>query len=293
MDISIILLNYKQKGLVKQCIKGILASQPQISYELLVVDNNSQDGCLEMVDQMLTPTVLVDGPQAPLPLDQQRPLPPFKTIQLESNTGFSFAHNRAIERATGKYMLVMNPDIAVVPGALEHMVAYMETHPDVGIVGPRLINPDGSVQQSCRRFPSWRIPFYRRSLLGSLPAAKIELAEYLMADWDHNQTRSVEWIFGACLLIRRSVMDKIGMFDERFFLYFEDLDLCRRCWESGNQVIYLTEVEMVHYHQRLSAERSGMLGILKPAGRMHLMSGVKYYAKYLGTKTPSVSGQLD
>ena len=181
----------------------------------------------------------------------------------------------------------MTPDIAVVAGGLEKMVALMEQQPEIGVVSPKLINPDGSIQDSCRRFPSWPMPLYRRTALGKLPWAKKKLGYYLMADWDHASSRPVDWLFGACLLLRRSAFEKVGLFDERFFMYFEDLDLCRRFWEAGYSVYYFADVELVHYHQRLSAERGGVIGLFNRAGRIHLMSGVKYFAKYLGAKLPA------
>ena len=108
-----------------------------------------------------------------------------------------------------------------------------------------------------------------------------------MKDFDHLTNKEVDWLFGACLLIRKSFLEKIGLLDERFFMYFEDLDLCRRFWHQGYKVVYFSQVEMVHYHQRLSAEKGGVLGIFSRGGRIHIASGIKYFAKYLGVKLPN------
>ena len=287
MDLSIVILNYKQKGLVKQCVKGIIAAAPQLDYEIIVVYNNSQDGCLEAVSALCTPAS-AEPLATPSLLGRLEPkLPPLRTIQSPQNGGFAAGNNLGIKTARGEYVLVMNPDIAVVAGGLEKMVALMEQQPEIGVVSPKLINPDGSIQDSCRRFPSWPMPLYRRTALGKLPWAKKKLGYYLMADWDHASSRPVDWLFGACLLLRRSAFEKVGLFDERFFMYFEDLDLCRRFWEAGYSVYYFADVELVHYHQRLSAERGGVIGLFNRAGRIHLMSGVKYFAKYLGAKLPA------
>lgn len=286
MDLSIVILNYKQKGLVKQCVKGIIAANPQLDYEIIVVDNNSQDGCLEAVTALFSPaqTPPLTTPSLLRGLEPKRP--PLVTIQAGENGGFAKGNNLGMKAARGRYVLVMNPDIAVVTGGLEKMVELMDQQPEMGVVGPKLINPDGSIQDSCRRFPSWPMPLYRRTMLGKLPWAKKKLDYYLMADWNHQSSRPIDWLFGAFLLLRKSALDKIGLFDERFFMYFEDLDLCRRFWDAGYSVYYFADVEMVHYHQRLSAERTGIIGIVRRAGRVHLMSGVKYFAKYLGAKLP-------
>ncbi|OGY45808.1 MAG: hypothetical protein A3J62_03720 [Candidatus Buchananbacteria bacterium RIFCSPHIGHO2_02_FULL_38_8] len=289
MDLSIIILNYKQKGLVKQCIKGILAANPALDYEIIVVDNDSQDGCLEAVKELFKARIEAPLSTPSLLKKLESPLPPLVTIQSEQNGGFANGNNLGIKKAQGKYVMILNPDIAIVSSVLEKMVKFMEEYPQVGIIGPKLINPDGSIQDSCRRFPSWPIPILRRTILGKLPSARKRLDYYLMKDKTHHGNQTVDWLFGACLLIRKSVLDKIGLFDERFFMYFEDLDLCRRCWENNFQVYYFSEVEVVHYHQRLSAEKSGVLGVFDKAGRIHLLSGMKYFAKYLGAKLPNRS----
>ncbi len=286
MDLSIVILNYKQKGLVKQCLKGIVAAQPQLKYELIVVDNDSSDGSLEMVKKIFQPEPDLINHQGILPIIKPLEIPPIKTIQAEANNGFAAGNNLGIKKASGKYVMILNPDIAIVPRALEKMLNFMAVKPDVGIIGPKLINPDGSVQYSCRRFPNFLMPIYRRTISGKLPFAKKAINDYLMKDLGHEKNEEVDWLFGACLLIKKSVLDKIGLFDERFFMYFEDLDLCRRAWQAGFKVVYLAEVEMVHYHQRLSAEKGGVLGIFSKAGRIHTASGIKYFAKYLGVKLP-------
>jgi len=286
MDLSIVILNYKQMGLVKQCLKGIVTTQPKLDYELIVVDNNSGDGCLAMVKKLFKSEIEEAKIQPELPLSKPLKIPPIKTIQAKVNDGFATGNNLGIKQSSGKYIMIINPDIAVVPGALEKMTNFMDDNPQVGIIGPKLINPDGSVQYSCRRFPNFLMPLYRRSAFGKLPFAKNAVDYYLMKDFNHEANQEIDWLFGACLLIRKSVLGKIGLFDERFFMYFEDLDLCRRVWQEGFKVVYFGGTEMVHYHQRLSAEKSGIFGIFSRGGRIHIASGIKYFAKYLGAKLP-------
>ncbi len=278
-----ILLNYKDRGLLKQCLKGIIAAQPQLEYEVIVVDNNSADGSLALAAEMLRREEKITPPWISV---KQLAKPPFRTIQSEKNLGFGGGHNLGIKAAAGRYILIVNPDIALVPGALEKMHSFMEANPDVGMIGPKLIYPDGTIQYSCRRFPTSLIPLYRRTVFGKLRFAEKATGHYLMQDSDHQQAIPVDWLFGACLMIRKSALDKVGLFDERFFMYFEDLDLCRRFWQNGFKVVYLPTVVLVHYHQRLSAEKGGILGIFSSGGRMHVLSGIKYFVKYLGQKPP-------
>lgn len=265
MDLSIIILNYKQKGLVKQCIKGIERSQIRLNYEVIVVDNNSGDHCLELINKEF-PYVI--------------------TIQSGANLGFAAGNNIGLNKANGKYVLILNPDIAITDNVIEVMHDFMEKNIKAGIAGPKLINPDGTIQYSCRRYPSWKMPICRRTIIGKLPFCRQELDDYLMKDWSHAENKTVDWLFGACLFIRKSCLDKVGSFDERFFMYFEDLDLCRRFWEKGFEVCYLADVQIVHYHQRLSAEKEGLASIFKKITRIHLTSGVKYFKKYFGKKPP-------
>ncbi len=263
MDLSIIILNYKAKGLVKQCLKGIKLLNLALNYEIIVVDNHSGDSCVEMIKQYF---------------------PHVKLIESDKNRGFAAGNNLGLKEAQGKYVMILNPDITILEGAIEKMHEFMETNESVGVCGPKLINPDGTVQMSCYHFPKFMVPIYRRTFLGNLPWAKKNLHHYLMKDWDHNANREVDWLLGACLLVRRLAIDQVGLMDERFFLYFEDVDWCRRFWQAGFKVYYLAEAEMVHYHQRLSAENPGLRGLFSDTTRIHIASWIKYFAKHLGTK---------
>ncbi len=271
MVLSIILLNYRQCGLVKQCLRGIAQAALPFPYEVIVVDNDSRDGCASLIrSQFPNVTVLAAPP----------------------NLGFSAGNNLGIRHARGEFILILNYDVAVVAGAIPRLVEFLRAHPRVGVVGPRLVYPDGQIQYSCRRFPRVFTPFYRRTPLGRLPLARQELSRYLMLDFDHRTDQPVDWLFGACLLLRRTALDAVGLFDERFFLYFEDLDLCRRFLAAGWQVWYLASVELVHYHAQSSAEGSALTALLNPSARHHFTSWLRYLAKYRGRQVLP-SGTLD
>lgn len=259
MKLSIIILNYKTKGLLKQCLKGIKSFKLPFDYETIVVDNNSKDSSCQMIKEEF---------------------PYVKLIALEKNKGFAGGMNEGIKKAQGNYLLLMNPDIAILNNAIEKMIEFLEKHPQVALVAPKLINPDGSVQTSCRRFPDIWVLIARRSPLGKVPYFKKKIKKFLMLDWDHKENRPVDWVLGACMLVRRKAIEEVGLLDERFFLYLEDVDWCRRFWEKGWQVYYLADTEMVHYHQRLSALNPGLRGIFSYATRIHIKSAIKYFLKY-------------
>ncbi len=265
MDVSIIILNYKSKGLTKQCLKGIDLLKSGLNIETIVVDNASRDGTPEMV---------------------REEFPNVKVVESPINSGFAAGNNLGIRKSTGKYIMILNPDVAIMNNSIDVLYQFMEQHPEVGLAGPRLINPDGTTQASCRTFPTPQIVIYRRTPLGKLPTPKKMLKRHLMVNWDHSKNSPVDWMIGACFFVRREAMEKVGLMDERFFLYLEDVDWCRRFWQAGYQVYYIADAEMVHYHQRLSAENPGLKGIFSYATRIHIISAIKYFAKYFGDNKP-------
>lgn len=263
--LSIIILNYKTKGLLKQCLRGIAEAHLPFAHEVIAVDNHSQDGTPDMVHEEFPAVTMVSSP---------------------TNVGFAAGMNLGYRHAQGDYILILNPDVAIFRGAVEVLLRYMDQHSEVGLAAPRLINPDGSYQFSCYRFYSVLTPAYRRTPLGKLPFARNQLRKFLMMDWDHGDNRPVGWVLGGCMCIRREAIERVGFFDERFFLYFEDVDLCRRLWQAGWQVHYVAAAEMVHYHQRLSAENPGLKGLFSYPTRVHIQSWIRYVSKYLGVPKP-------
>lgn len=267
MDLSIIILNYKYKGLVKNCLKNIKADLLQesgnlkLNYEIIVVDNASKDG----VEKMLAAN-----------------FPEIKLIMMESNRGYGGGNNAGIKQAQGKYILIVNPDVTVLPGSIEKMYNFMEQHPDFGIVAPQLLSPNGTIQRSCMRFPSFLTPIYRRlAFLEKFSAVKKELARFEINDWDHNSSREVEdWVFGPCLMIRKKTLEEVGSFDERFLLFFEDTDLCRRFKLAGWKIYYLHDAKVVHLDERLSKKQEGLGALRNKTTWIHISSWMKYFWKW-------------
>lgn len=259
MDVSVIILNYKTAGLVRQCVKTIELHRPTADFEIIVVDNASGDGVGEML---------------------RREHPDVRFIGAPSNLGFAAGNNLGIRAARGRYVLILNPDITVREGAIDAMAAYMDAHADIGALGPRLVRPDGSLDESCHRFPTRMIPVYRRTPLGRTARGRAALARYGMSGFDRRETRDVDWLLGAALMVRTSVLGEVGLLDERFFLYFEDTDWCRRFWKAGHRVTFFAGAEMVHYHERESARGNWILSPFRRSTRIHIASAIRYFRKW-------------
>ncbi len=223
--LTVQIVNWNAREPLRAALRSIMAHPPLYEYEIIVLDNASSDGSVQMLE---------------------KEFPEVKLIVSERNLGFSKGHNLAARAAQGKYLFILNPDTEVLPGALEALVAYAERHPEVAIIGPKILNPDGSLQYSCRRFPNPAAALFRNTPLGKLFPNNPYTREYLMTDWDHNSIREVDWVSGAALFIRREVYKQLGGFDEQFFMYCEDTDLCYRARQAGYKVIYYPEPKIKH-----------------------------------------------
>jgi len=258
MDISIVIVNYKSKGLALNCIKSIEeASFGDLSYEIIVVDNNSDD----TIGQILA---------------WQHPSVVF--IKSQKNLGMGGGNNLGIRRAQGRYIVVMNPDTLAFPDTFSALYQFMEANPDIGMAGPKQFNPDRSVQDSCYRWHSFLTPIFRRTFLGEL--AESEINRFLMRDYDKQKPRDVDWLLGSCLFIRAKALRDVGGFDEHFFLYFEDTDLCRRFWQKKWRVVYNPQASIIHNHNRESARQPWYTFFMNVASRHHFKSWWRYLAKW-------------
>lgn len=259
MDISVVIVNYKSDGLVRECIKGFKLAYTTHAVEIIVVDNGG-DGAL---GDLLT-----------------RRFPDVKYFLLKKNLGLSAANNLGARVARGRYIFFANPDITVRDGALDALYAFMDAQPDVGVCGPQLLNPDGSVQQSYYRFYSLCTPAFRRLWIGRLKYAQRHLDAFLMRDADISHPFDADFIMGACLFVRASALERVGLMDEHFFLYFEDTDWCKRFWDAGYRVSYVPQAKVFHIHMRDSARRMGIFSLFNPLTRKHIASGIKYFIKH-------------
>lgn len=258
MDISLVILNYKTSNLLKNCLKSIKETKNNVSYEIIVVDNASHDGCKEMLESNY---------------------PDVRGYFLPENIGHAGGNNIGIREARGRYILLLNTDIVFLKdGILDAFVQFMDTHPTVGAVGPQLRNPDGTIQDNCRTFPSIMQPLYSRTFLGKTQKGKAYLNAHVMMSWDHTTLKEVDWMQSSALCVRTSVVKTIGPMDELFFVYFADVDWCKRFWETGHTVYYNPAIQFVHYFHRESA--GGIKALLKPVTRIHIKDWFKYILKH-------------
>ncbi len=258
MDLSIIILNYKSKEKTFRCIESLKADDLSgLVHEIIVIDNNSER---DLQEELLSkyPTV--------------------NFIQSDKNLGMGGGNNLGIKHAQGDYVLILNPDVYVRPGAVKKLYNYINNLEDVGLVAPKLLNPDGSIQYSCFRDYKFLTPLYRRTFLGRFK--KKHLDNFLMKDFDRSEIRDVDWIMGSCLLAKRDVLLELNGFNEKFFMYFEDTDLCRRLRRKGYRVVFYPHAEAVHDHARDSAKQIWFLAPFKNRlAREHIKSWLKYFLK--------------
>jgi GT2 family glycosyltransferase len=225
--LSVIIVNWNTSDLLRTCLLSMGGLHKHPDYEVLVVDNHSSDGSVEMV---------------------RSEFPGVTLLAQDANLGFSRGNNVGLRNATGKYLLLLNSDTEVVDNALQAMCDYMDANPDIGVLGPKLLNPDGTLQLSCRRFPSYRTAlFHRYSLLTRLFPRNKYSADYLMTGSGHDKVMDVDWVSGACLLARREAVVQVGLLDEDFFMYAEDVDWCYRMKRAGWRIVYYPEAQVVHH----------------------------------------------
>lgn len=266
--VSFVTVNYRSAHLIRHLLQSVQDAALGFDYEYFIVDCDGTDGLQEMVTEKY----------------------PWVTyIKAGGNLGFGRGNNLALKQATGEYAALINPDVLLFPNELERWVEWMDTTEDVAISGPRTTNPDGTEQENCYAFPSIMVPIYRRTFLGSLPWAKRTLEQYLLKSMDREQVQHVDWVMGSAMLIRRHVYDALNGFDDRFFMYFEDTDLCRRAWEAGHRVAYYPGARLVHYHKRESRLRSPLDLVTNRVVREHIKSAVYYFFKHRGKASPRVS----
>jgi hypothetical protein len=229
-DIAVIIVNWNACKDLRVCLSHLFADpKPNVDFAIWVIDNGSADGSVEMVASEFPDAHLIQNPD---------------------NRGFSRANNQGIFIALYekyRYVYLINSD-AFVHGAdtLDRIVEFGDSHPKAGVFGTKVLNADGTLQYSCRRFYTIAAGFFRNSLLGRLFPRNKYARQYLMEDVDHNEPRTVDWVSGCSMVLRSSLLDRIGGLDERFFMYCEDVDVCKRAWEAGFEVWYCSSAIVTH-----------------------------------------------
>lgn len=227
MKLSVIIVNYNVEYFLEQCLHSVLKASKNISCEILVVDNNSVDGSVAMLEEK------------------------FKNVQLilnKKNTGFSYANNQAIKQAKGEYVLLLNPDTVVEENTLEKVISFMDSHEDAGGLGVKMLDGKGNfLPESKRGLPTPSVAFYKIFGLSALfPKSKL-FGKYHLGYLDNNKTNEVEILSGAFMLLRKSLLSKIGLLDEAFFMYGEDIDLSYRIIKAGYKNYYFADTRIIHY----------------------------------------------
>jgi GT2 family glycosyltransferase len=254
-DVTISIVNWNTQDELRECLQTVLIQNGSIRFEVIVVDNASSDGSADMVRTEFAEKV--------------------KLILNEVNRGFGAAHNQAITESRGRYVFLLNPDCRIIDEkALSRMVEYMDSHLDIGMLGPKVVYPDGRLQFSARRFPTFAAALFRHTPLGRFFPHNRFVRKYLMEDWDHLETADVDWLSGAALMIRKKTIEEIGLLDERFFMYVEDMDWCKRAHMHGWRVVYYPEVEVAH---RIGASSDQKV---IPMIHEHRKSMLRYFLKY-------------
>jgi GT2 family glycosyltransferase len=228
-DVSVVIVAWRSRDDVLRCLAS-LGDHAELPYEVIVVDDGSCDGTPD--------TVREEFPSA-------------RVLVKERNEGLPAGRNAGLSLARGRFVLMLDADTEVLPGALPTLAGFLDERPDVGLVGPKLVFPNGELQLSCRRFPPFFSPFVRRGPLARLNSDPPSHRRHLMKDWDHASERPVVWMAGAAQMWRADLPHVIGLFDERVSSYGgEDLDWCLRVWAAGLEVWYVPQAEIVHVWQK-------------------------------------------
>lgn len=254
--ISVLTVNYHTSGDLAALAESVRNHAGGQEVELIIANNSADDAVDLSSDDALRVTVL---PSA--------------------NVGFGAGINLAFRHARGDVLFVANPDLKIVEDTFDTAVAFLSDHADVGIVLPLLRYPEGDVQASVRRFYTWPVVLYARSPLRALRIRPAFFRHYLCERLDRSRPSDVDWGLGGAMFLRRSNVDEAGIFDERFFLYFEDVDLCYRMWARRRRVVYCPQIECIHAHQRHSRKA------FSHAGWHHFRSLLRFVSKYNGLPT--------
>ncbi len=235
MLLSVIVVSWNTKDLLRACLSSLQSELktlcPEQDCEVFLVDNNSADGSAQMA---------------------AAEFPWVRLTANSDNKGFAAANNQALAHATGDFVLLLNPDTEVKPGALRILIDFFSTHAKAGVVAPQLLNTDGSIQRSCRAFPSFigmvfeLVGLSRMFPAGSKYGAKFR--EYKMLDWQHDDERQVDQPEGACLMIKRQLLDQIGTLDEGYWMLFEEVDWCFRAKKAGWEIWFTPAAQVVHHY---------------------------------------------
>lgn len=257
MDLSIVIVSWNTRDLLAACLTAVYAEPPDCSFEVWVVDNASADGSAEMVRQRF--------PQVCL-------------LETGANLGFAGANNLAIRQSEGTYVLLLNPDTEVRPYALTALVKFMDEHPEAGGAGSRLLNADGTLQPSCHPLPTLSRELWRLFHLDTLYTFGV----YKMHSWDVETPQRVDIVQGASFILRRAILERVGLLDDSYFMYSEEVDLCYRIHQAGWRLFWVPQSPVVHHGGQSTRQVAAKMFIELYRGKVH------YFRKNRGARAATV-----
>jgi hypothetical protein len=249
-DLSIVIITHNAQKLLENCLNSIYKNTKKPSFEIIVVENSSTDGTLEMLNQF----------------------PKIQVTKNQCNRGVGPARNQGMRLAKGRYLLLLDADTTVTINALDTLVEFMDNNPQVGICGPKLVSPTNELQFTCRRFPTVFTKILRRA---PLPFVQHLLKAELLVDWDHNSVREVDYVIGACQIIRKEAFEQVGYLDENIFYGPEDVDYCVRMWRKDWKVYYNPSATVIHHEQRITKKK-----LFSKLTLLHTKGLVYFFIKY-------------
>src|SRR3984957_1633789 len=255
MDISVVIVGWNAKHYLELCLESLAAAPPRRSMEIIVVDNASADGSAEMIEARF---------------------PHVKLIRSSENLGFAKGNNVAIRQCQGRFVALVNPDVIVFPDCLDALADFLDQNPKVGNVGPRVLNPDMSLQSSCRRFPTlWNNFCSAAGLATAFKNSRFFAGEHMFY-FPHDRTLPVDVLVGCFSMIRREAFDDVGLLDEDLFMYGDDVDWCRRCWKAGWQVVFFPGAKAIHDRGKTTAPYPVRFAVAQQKSVLH------YWRKHHG-----------
>jgi GT2 family glycosyltransferase len=266
-ELSIIVTSYKNPSVLRLCLESLIKNVLNKNIEILVFDSSTEEDTEMMM---------------------REEFPEIKFYPHVRNLGFAKLVNEGLKKSRGSYILILNADIIIERRSADILMEQLKNDLSIGIIGPKLLNFDGQTQPSCFRFYSPLVILYRRTSIGKLKFAKERINNFLYKDKDLEKKQHVDWIMGSAIMTSRAAIEKIGPMEENFgFMYFEDVDWCRRFWEKGYKIVYYPAVKMFHYHGKGSASQGALKAvILNKLTREHIKSAVKYFWKYFRKSNP-------
>lgn len=261
-DLSVTICSWNTADDLCRCLQALEVERNSCSFEVIVVDNNSEDGSPDRVEQ---------------------DFPWVRLLRQSRNLGFTGGHNLALEARRGRHAFLLNSDAFVHPGCLRTLLDHAASHPELGILGPKLLNEDGSLQFSCRRFPNPLAALFRSTPLGKLFPNNPFTRDYLMLDFDHSRATEVDWVSGAAMFATEAFLERVGFLDPNYFMYCEDTDWCFQAWQAGFRVGYVPDAVVTHAIGRSTDKAPNRMVI-----RFH-RSMFYFYRKNMVSRMPPVA----